>query len=259
MAKAFNRFMTATDLGRNRKLRRKLTVPERWAFVAGVLCIAADAPARGTFAIGAEPATVEDLADEAGVTLAVATSALAKLRALGMLEFDESLGCERVHDWADYNPEPKADPSNATRQARWRERNAPRNAENNGGSNAPSNADSTSRNDAPSRALRATRPVSEDVLKKEERRTTPPTPPTGGRQRDRDQWEREVFVPWSSEFFPGVEPPIVMTAIGAVAGRPGPATVELISAYLEQWNLAPTTLNPARFAAALEASSPEAA
>lgn len=231
MAKAFNRFMTSTDLGRNRKLRRRLTVPERWTFVAGVLCIAGDAPVRGTFVIENEPATVEDLADEAGVTVAVATSTLAKLRDLGMLERDEALGCERIHDWADYNPEPKADRSNAERQRRWRERN--------GGSNTPRNAaGNRTSNDAdngsvtPPPRARSPRPLSPEgvEVRSLEERSTPPTPPTGGRARDRQEYEEKVAA-WAADNFPDVASDLVAIALSSAR----PRSVEGVAAWLRRW------------------------
>jgi hypothetical protein len=129
--------MVATDIGRNRKMRRKFTVEERWAWVGGVLCIAADAPIRGCFVVSGEPGTADDIADEAGVSPRAARSALEKFRQLEMLIADDGLHCERVRDWSDYNPEPKRDDTNAERQARFRaKRNAARNAESNGVRNA---------------------------------------------------------------------------------------------------------------------------
>lgn len=131
MSQPFDRFMVDIHIGANLKLHR-LTPPERWCYVAGVFSIAAQAPIRGCLVIGDEDARPEDYAQRANVTKAVAATTLDKLRALGMIEIDPELGCERVHDWDEYQPKPKTDRTNADRQRRWKDRN--------GGSNGTSNA-----------------------------------------------------------------------------------------------------------------------
>ncbi len=127
----FDRFMVDVNVGTNRKLRR-LTVPERWCYIAGILPIAAQAPVRGRLLIGDLPAEEADYAEQAGVTVTVARQALGKLRELGVIYLDEELGCEQVHDFEDWNPPPKEDATNAERQRRYRERHS-------SGSNATSN------------------------------------------------------------------------------------------------------------------------
>lgn len=129
----FDRFMVAADNGRNPKLAR-LTDAEFRALVQGVWPIASGATPRGAFMIGKSPATAEDVAFLAPkVSKRTAASCIAKLRELGMLEHDDELGGEWVHDWDLLNPSPKADRTNAERQARYRER---RNAVTGGVTNA---------------------------------------------------------------------------------------------------------------------------
>jgi hypothetical protein len=113
--------MVDVHIGTNRKLRR-LTIPERWCFVAGVLPIAAQAPVRGRLLVGTELATEGDYAETAGVSLSVACSAVEKLRSCGVIEADEEFECERIHDWEDCNPGPKHDGTAADRMRRYRER-----------------------------------------------------------------------------------------------------------------------------------------
>lgn len=133
--RAFDRFMVANDNGRNLKLAR-LTDGEFRALIQGVLPIASEATPRGSFMVGALPATAEDVSFMAPkVSRRTAKATLEKLRKLGMLEYDDQLGGEWVHDFDKLNPAPKTDPTNAKRQAAWRARNAERNAKSNGGSN----------------------------------------------------------------------------------------------------------------------------
>lgn len=122
--KGYDRVMVEHDIGRNRKLRRHFKPEERWAYLAGVVCIAGAAPIRGTFAVGHEPADEHDVADIADVKLAVARKTVAKLRELGMLVSDPELGCDRLYGFDERNPPPKKDPTGAERQRRFRERNA---------------------------------------------------------------------------------------------------------------------------------------
>lgn len=134
--------MVAVRLGRTRKLRRYFTVPERWCYVAGVLTIAAKAPVRGRLLVEGAPADEKDVAEEAGVSIAVAARTLDKLRTHGMLLQDDELACERVHDWDEHNPEPKKDKTAAERSRRYREKLK---RERNGVSNASITRDATSR------------------------------------------------------------------------------------------------------------------
>jgi hypothetical protein len=124
--RAFDRFMVSTQIGTNRKLRR-LNPAERWCFVAGVLPIAAMSPIRGCLIVGRDEAEARDYAEQSGVTVAVVRSTLQKLRDVGMVYANPDMGCEVVHDFEDWNPPPKKDPTNAERQRRYRERhrNAP--------------------------------------------------------------------------------------------------------------------------------------
>ena len=125
--KFFDRFMADNENGRNLKLMR-LSDAEYRAFFAGVLPIASKADIRGSFMVGKAPATAEDICNQSPKTTAkAARTTLEKLRAMGMLEFDDELGGEWVHDFDELNPSPKSDPSNAQRQAAWRARNAARN------------------------------------------------------------------------------------------------------------------------------------
>jgi hypothetical protein len=62
----------------------------------------------------------------------VQESALEVFRAAGLLEHDEDLGGEWVHDFEEWNPEPKRR-TNADRQKRYRDRQkASRNGTRNG-------------------------------------------------------------------------------------------------------------------------------
>jgi hypothetical protein len=128
MPRRFDRFMVDVEIGRSLKLAR-LTVPERLCHIVGVLAVAAKAPVRGCLLVGEHEATAAEVALQSSVSVAVARSTLSKLQDAGVLERDEELDCWRVHDWSDYNPEPKRDATNAERQRRYRERrNARRNA-----------------------------------------------------------------------------------------------------------------------------------
>jgi hypothetical protein len=119
---AFDRFMVQVGIGTNRKLRR-LPAVQRWAYVAGVLSLAAQSPMRGSMLIhDGEHATAQDVAEEATISLRDAGKALEAFRRFGMLERDEQ-GVEWVHDWDRLNPEPKpSDSPDATRERKRRER-----------------------------------------------------------------------------------------------------------------------------------------
>jgi DNA-binding transcriptional regulator YhcF (GntR family) len=118
--------MVDVNVGTNRKLRR-LTPPERWCHVAGVLAIAAQSPIRGRLLIGDETPIPRDFAEQAGVTVATAQTTLKKLRDLGVIEPDEDNDCEQIHDWEELNPSPKRDSTAAERMKRYRERRNSRN------------------------------------------------------------------------------------------------------------------------------------
>lgn len=163
---SFDRFMVSNSIGTNRKLRR-LPVAQRWVYVAGVLALASQSPIRGALLItDAEPATDEDVAQEATVRLADARAAMESFRRLGMLERDAD-GVEWVHDWDSMNKDPKPSDSPDATRARKRAQRAKHKAQ--------CHADVTRDNGkchAP------------EVEVKE--RKDPPNPPLrGGRQRDK--------------------------------------------------------------------------
>lgn len=121
--RAFDRFMLHIGVGRAPKLRR-LTPQERWALVAGAWALAAESPVRGALLIAeGVPVETRDVADAAGVSRKVAQSALDKSRELSLIETID--GVEWVHDWHDYNPDPRPSDSPeavAERKRRQRER-----------------------------------------------------------------------------------------------------------------------------------------
>jgi hypothetical protein len=119
--RAFTRFMLDVEIGHNLKLIG-LTDSEWRAHVAGVLPIAAKSPIRGRLLIGDLPAGPEHVAHQAGVKVTAARRALTKLREVGVLVRDEEFGCERVHDWDEWNPAPKSDTTAAERQQRRRDK-----------------------------------------------------------------------------------------------------------------------------------------
>lgn len=116
--KGFDSFLVRNKIGTSRSLRR-LTPAERWCYVAGVLGIASDSPVRGALLItDGEPATVEDIADQAGVPRAVAQRTLNKLTTLNKIELDSEFNCYVIPNWNRHQPASK---SSETREA-WRER-----------------------------------------------------------------------------------------------------------------------------------------
>jgi hypothetical protein len=117
----FDRYMVAAGAARHVKFRR-LSTQERHAFFMGVLSIAAQSPVRGCLLVGDLPAEAADIAQEADVHVKFAASALEKLREVGVIYTDEELGCERVHDFKDWNPAPKRDATAADRMQRYRDR-----------------------------------------------------------------------------------------------------------------------------------------
>jgi len=136
----FDRYMVHVAMGSHPKLGG-LSDSEYRAHISGVLAVAAVAPIRGCLLVGELDAEPVHIAKAAGVTVRVARVTMEKLEALGILYRDGELGCLRVHDWDDLNPEPRKDDTNVDRQRRFRERrrNA-RNGTNNAGSNTTSNA-----------------------------------------------------------------------------------------------------------------------
>lgn len=132
MSRPFDRFMVANNNGHNLKLSR-FTDAEFRALIQGVLPIASQATPRGAFKVGDVPATAEDITFLAPkVSLRTATATIKKMRELGMLEQDDEIAGEWVHDWDKLNPAPKSDPTNSKRQAAYRARNAGSNGTRNG-------------------------------------------------------------------------------------------------------------------------------
>jgi hypothetical protein len=119
--KVFDRFMIAVEISSNAKVGR-LTDPEFRCMVTGVWALAAKAPIRGCLLIGDLEAEVSDVARQARCSAAMAGRTMKKMRELGMIERDEGLGCERVHDWDAINPPPKTDNTAAERQQRRRDK-----------------------------------------------------------------------------------------------------------------------------------------
>lgn len=114
----FDSIMVRVEIGGNRKFAR-FTPEERWCIVAGVWSLAAKSPVRGYLLIAdSVPVEVDDVAAQAEVKAIIAKKTLEKMRRLGMLEMDEELGAEHVHDWHLHQKDPK--PSE-TRES-WRER-----------------------------------------------------------------------------------------------------------------------------------------
>lgn len=113
--RGFPCFMVHNRIGADPRLKR-LTIPERWCFVAGVMGIASESHERGLLALSPTyPATVEDVAEFSGVSKATARSAVEKLVGLDVLSVDER-GWLRVEDWAMWQPSPKYDVNGNRRQ-----------------------------------------------------------------------------------------------------------------------------------------------
>ena len=199
MSRGFDRYMVQVGVGTNRKLRR-LPVVQRWAYVAGVLSLAAQSPIRGALLIAdGEPVTEQDVAEEATIPLRDAKAALASLRRLGMLDRDSD-GVEWVHDWDALNPDPKpSDSPEATRERKRKER-ARKQAERNGG-----HANVTDES-------RVTPPAGHAPEVEEEGKSDPPNPPlrggsdfpvppAGGRARERSAFNVRCAT-LAAELFP---------------------------------------------------------
>jgi hypothetical protein len=204
---SFDRYMLQVGIGTNRKLRR-LPVAQRWAFVAGVLSLAAQSPMRGSMLISDdEPVTPEDVAAEATIPLKDAKATLASLRRLGMLERDEH-GIEWVHDWDKLNPDPKpSDSPVATRERKRRQR-----------AKARGHADVT-RDVTPRGARDIAKCHAPEV---EEKKKNPPKAPQGGRTRDKTAYAEEV-AEYAAYLLPDAKEPertqMVVSALGWMRDR----------------------------------------
>lgn len=235
--RVFDRFMVAVDAARNPKVRRLKRTggrDARWAWFHGVLPIAASAPMRGSFCVADLAADEHDVADVADVTVTEAAKMLKAARLLGMLEADEH-GVEWVHDFEEYNPEPKQDRTAAKRARDYRERQR---------QNRDAERDVTlaSRRDVTPRHGSVTPPEVEG----EEKNTpltprrgewqSPPAKPAGGRQRDRLAYDTEV-VEYAAWLLPDVGEPhrsqLVVMALGG--GVEEPVTNEGVAAYVRRW------------------------
>lgn len=185
----FDSIMVRVEIGNSRKLRR-LTPDQRWCVVAGVWCLAAKSPVRGYLLItDKESVTAQDVAEQAGVKLSVARSTLARMRDLDMLEVDDELHGEHVHDWHLHQKEPK---SSETPEA-WRERKRRQRERERHGDVTP-DVTRDIRDIVTPESRVVSHPLREEKRRKE-KRTTPPTPPAGGRARDKEKWEKE-FAAW---------------------------------------------------------------
>ncbi len=122
--RAYDCFMAHTKVGGNRKVRR-LKPDERWAWIAGVLAIAAEAPERGAFLIAeGVPANADDVADMAGVPKKTADAALKQLRILRMLRPAADGDHEIIHDFDEWNPAPQFRGAAGGEKAVVRDKNA---------------------------------------------------------------------------------------------------------------------------------------
>lgn len=168
----FDRIMLDVEAGGNAKLGR-LTDAEFRCHITGVLPLAAKSPIRGRLLVGEHKAEAGDVARQARMSVTVARRTIGKLRDLGVIERDEELGCEMVHDFEDWNPAPKKDRTNADRQARYRLRMTERyDASRNGVTNAP---------------------VTPTKGREVEGKGIPPSPPRGGRARTQQTWKDDVI------------------------------------------------------------------
>jgi hypothetical protein len=179
----FDAFLVFNTVGTHRKFRR-LTPPERWCAIAGVWAIASMSPIRGYLLISrGVQATDDDFAEQAGVSIPVARSCLRKMRGLGLVEHDEELDAEHVHDWHEHQPERRVKPSDSTEA--WRERKRRQRARDNAGDVTPSHANVPRDMSRPK--SRGHAPEVEGEVERELK--NPPSPPaSGGRRRDRDRF-----------------------------------------------------------------------
>jgi hypothetical protein len=191
----FDSIMVRVEVGGSRKLRR-FTPEERWCALAGVWALAAKSPLRGYLLITEKvPVEVDDIAEQAGVKVATVRSTLKKMRELGMLEHDDALDAEHVHDWHQHQPEPKASES---REA-WRERQRrKRDKDRQAGLTDVTVSRVTVTQD--SRA--ASHPLREE--KGREEKQDPPSPPqAGGRKRSVEEFEQRLTA-WAVSEFPSL-------------------------------------------------------
>ncbi len=204
----FDRFMVDVDAASNPKVKRlrRAGAEVRWTWFHGVLPIAAQAPMRGSLTIGTLVADEQDIADKADVTLAQARKTVAVARELGMLDRDED-GIEWVHDFDDWNPEPKADGTASERSRRYRERQRARR-----------DASRPSRRDGRDETVTSRREVEGEVEELHPPNPPPPaggtfpTRPSGGRARQARQFEEQAAA-FVAAHFPGCLP----SRVGAVA------------------------------------------
>lgn len=236
MTKRFDYLMLSLEVGVARKYRR-LTPAERWAAVAGVWCLAAKSPVSGALLIahGIE-VTEDDVAEQAGVPLAAARGALAKLKSLGELVWDDVNGAFMIEDWNRHQPAPKrAKPSDSPEALRERKRRSR-------AAKTESHADVTPLVTPPVTRLSSREVEVEGELEGE----LPPLPPVGGnlpslpsrpggnRGRDAEAFERQV-ADYAASRFPDLEPTVarglVTSAIGWVKQ---PATEQAVDAYVRQ-------------------------
>lgn len=182
----FDSIMVRVEVGGSRKFAR-FSPEERWCIVAGVWSLAAKSPVRGYLLIAdSVPVEVADVAAQAEVKPTVAKKTLEKMRRLGMLESDEEIGAEHVHDWHLHQKEPKSSETRAS----WRERQKRSRERKREGVTADVTRDIRDSVTPESRAV--SHPLREEKRRKGKR--TPPDPPRGGRVRDREKWEKEFAV-----------------------------------------------------------------
>lgn len=234
MGQSFTKFMVDVRIGTNRKIRR-LTVGERWVYVAGVLALAAQSPMRGALLISDdEPVTPKDIASEASVSERQARAAMASLISLGMLDEDAD-GVLWVHDWDKLNPDPK--PSNSPEATRERKRKQRR-------------KDRAAANVTRDRGVTEGECHAPEVEEEEE--LTPPYPPqAGGAQtsphleevappkpagvRGRDLHEyRDAFEKWSLHHFPAASPDGVHRIVSALRADRLDPTASAVVGFAER-------------------------
>jgi hypothetical protein len=221
---AYDAFLVKTGLANTRKFRR-LTAAEGWCAVMGVWSIAAQATPRGYLLIAdGEPATEKDFAEEAKVTVAVARSTVKKMRALGMIEIDNVMGIDHVHDWHEIQKDPKPSDSPAA----WRERKREERARKRGQQKDSTPMSLDGHTDVPRDNKASHADVTPPIeVKGSKGIEEPPDPPQGGRSRDQQKWEIEMAAwvaahPVTPELSEILEP-VVM----AVSERVGESTAAI--------------------------------
>jgi hypothetical protein len=230
--RGFDHIMLDHEAGRNLKLA-SFTAAEKCAWVFGVLPIAGKARMRGAFMVGNAPATAAHVAAQSGETKKTAASLISKMRSLGMLEHDPDIDAEWVHDFQDHNPAPKKDTTAAERARRYRENQKARH----GNVTASSHRDDCDDHGDVT--------PTEEKRREEKRRAPlppaggawpgPPTKPSGGRARQREQFERDVadYAAWLVPDVP--EPHRSQLARSAIGNRC--STNEDVAAYVRRWGL----------------------